>query len=46
MHVIRRSKNGGVGAATKTGLERALELGADVIVKIDADGQMDVAYSS
>lgn len=42
--VIEREKNGGVGAATKTGLEKALELGADVIVKIDADGQMDVSY--
>ena len=41
--VIKRSRNGGVGAATKSGIERALELGADVIVKIDADGQMDVS---
>jgi dolichol-phosphate mannosyltransferase len=44
VHVIARETNGGVGAATKTGLEKALELGADVIVKIDADGQMDVSY--
>jgi hypothetical protein len=41
--VIRRAENGGVGAATKTGIERALELGADVIVKIDADDQMDAS---
>jgi glycosyltransferase involved in cell wall biosynthesis len=44
VYVIRRQSNGGVGAATKTGLEKALELGADVIVKIDADGQMDPSY--
>jgi glycosyltransferase involved in cell wall biosynthesis len=44
VHVIRRAKNGGVGAATKTGIEKALELDADVIVKVDADGQMDVTY--
>lgn len=42
--VIRRDRNGGVGAATKTGIERALEQGADVIVKLDADGQMDPAF--
>jgi dolichol-phosphate mannosyltransferase len=42
--VLKRERNGGVGAAMKTGLERALEAGADVIVKIDADGQMDPAY--
>jgi hypothetical protein len=41
--VIRRPTNGGVGAATKTGIGRALELGADVIVKIDADDQMDAS---
>jgi dolichol-phosphate mannosyltransferase len=44
VHVIRRAKNGGVGAATKTGIEKALELEADVIVKVDADDQMDVTY--
>lgn len=44
VHVIKRARNGGVGAATKAGLEKALELGADVIIKIDADGQMDAGY--
>jgi glycosyltransferase involved in cell wall biosynthesis len=33
--------NRGVGAAMRTGFERALELGADVVVKLDSDGQMD-----
>lgn len=42
--VIKRPKNGGVGAAVKTGLEKALELDTDAIVKIDADGQMDPSY--
>jgi glycosyltransferase involved in cell wall biosynthesis len=33
--------NGGVGAAMRTGMTRALELGAQFVVKLDADGQMD-----
>jgi len=44
VHVIRREKNGGVGAAMKTGIARALENDADVIVKLDADGQMDASF--
>lgn len=39
--VVERETNGGVGAATKTGIALALERGADVLIKIDADGQMD-----
>lgn len=42
--VLRRSTNGGVGAATKTGIAEALRRGADVIVKIDADDQMDTRF--
>lgn len=42
--VIRRETNGGVGAATKTGIIEALERGAEFIVKIDADDQMDTRY--
>jgi glycosyltransferase involved in cell wall biosynthesis len=41
--VIRHAENRGVGGAMKTGFAKALELGADVIVKIDSDGQMDPA---
>jgi glycosyltransferase involved in cell wall biosynthesis len=37
-------QNRGVGAATRTGYVRALALGADVVVKMDADGQMDPDY--
>jgi hypothetical protein len=33
----------GVGGAVKTGYRRALEVGADIIVKIDGDGQMDAS---
>jgi glycosyltransferase involved in cell wall biosynthesis len=33
-----------VGGATKTGIAKALELGADVIIKLDADDQMDARY--
>jgi dolichol-phosphate mannosyltransferase len=44
--VARRERNGGVGAAMKTGIGIALEKGAEAIVKIDADGQMDAAFIS
>ncbi|HEV8534466.1 MAG TPA: glycosyltransferase family 2 protein [Candidatus Limnocylindria bacterium] len=41
VHLIRRATNGGVGAAMLTGYRFALEHGADIIVKLDGDGQMD-----
>lgn len=37
-------RNQGVGGAVVTGYKKALELGADIVVKIDGDGQMDTAY--
>ena len=40
VHVIRRKRNGGVGAALITGYKAALEDDAEIIVKIDGDGQM------
>jgi dolichol-phosphate mannosyltransferase len=40
VHVIRRELNGGVGAAVVSGYEAALEGDAEIIVKIDGDGQM------
>ena len=40
VEVIIQSVNGGVGSAVVTGYKRALELGADVVVKLDGDGQM------
>ena len=44
VHVLHRERNGGVGAAMKTGIGYCIERGADVIVKLDADGQMDAAF--
>ena len=46
VHVVRLGENQGVGGATLAGYERALELGARIIVKMDGDGQMDTAYLS
>ena len=39
--VLRHDRNRGVGAAVITGYRRALEDGADIVIKIDGDGQMD-----
>src|SRR3954451_13199625 len=41
--VLFHAENQGVGGATLTGMRRAAEQGATVIVKIDGDGQMDPA---
>jgi len=41
IHIIKRESNGGVGAAVISGYKIALEEGAEIIVKIDGDGQMD-----
>jgi dolichol-phosphate mannosyltransferase len=41
VEVLIHEHNEGVGSATMTGYRRALELGADIIVKVDGDGQMD-----
>jgi glycosyltransferase involved in cell wall biosynthesis len=40
-NVISHLKNLGLGAATRTGMESAYEMGADVAVKLDADFQHD-----
>ncbi len=42
--LMRHETNLGVGGATVTGFQKALELGAQIVVKVDGDGQMDVAY--
>jgi len=39
--VIRHPTNLGLGAAVRTGLKAARKAGADIVVKIDADGQHD-----
>ena len=40
IRIIRREINGGVGAAVVSGYKAALEEDAEIIVKIDGDGQM------
>ena len=42
--VIHHEVNGGVGAATKSGYSEALRRGADIVVKLDGDGQMKPEY--
>jgi glycosyltransferase involved in cell wall biosynthesis len=42
--VVRHDRNAGVGGATVTGFRKALECNADILVKMDADGQMDPAF--
>jgi glycosyltransferase involved in cell wall biosynthesis len=44
VRLIRHDSNRGVGGAVKTGYRAALEAGCDVVVKMDADGQMDPAF--
>jgi dolichol-phosphate mannosyltransferase len=39
--VIKHEKNLGVGGAVMTGYQAAIAAGAEVIVKVDGDGQMD-----
>lgn len=43
IRVATHAKNRGVGGAMVTGLRVALELGARIVVKMDADGQMNPA---
>lgn len=40
----RHERNKGVGGAMVTGYAKALELKADLVAKVDADGQMDPAF--
>ena len=46
VRVIFHLKNQGVGGAVMTGYRAAIEDGADVIVKVDGDGQMDPSLIS
>lgn len=41
--VLVHDQNQGVGGAVMTGYRRAIEAGADVVIKLDGDGQMDPA---
>jgi len=42
--VMYHNRNQGVGGAVISGYRKALDLGCDIIVKLDGDGQMDPAY--
>jgi len=44
VRVLRNASNQGVGGATLTGYRAALADGADIIVKLDGDGQMDPSW--
>ncbi len=44
LKILFHEKNQGVGGATITGFKAALEAGADIIVKMDSDGQMEARY--
>ena len=44
LHLMCHSSNQGVGGAVLSGYRLACQLGAEIIVKMDSDGQMDVAY--
>lgn len=42
--ILRHEVNQGVGGAMITGFGKALELGCDIAIKLDGDGQMDSKY--
>jgi glycosyltransferase involved in cell wall biosynthesis len=44
VRIVRHDRNRGVGGATKTGIAVAAAWGAEYIVKVDADDQMDTSY--
>jgi dolichol-phosphate mannosyltransferase len=44
IRLLRHAKNQGVGGAVMTGYAEASRLGAEIIVKMDSDGQMDPRY--
>lgn len=42
--IIKNKNNLGVGGATKAGFKKAMIDGVDIVVKVDADDQMDTSY--
>jgi glycosyltransferase involved in cell wall biosynthesis len=42
--LIKHTQNQGVGGAMISGFRKALELGAQIIIKLDGDGQMDTTH--
>jgi dolichol-phosphate mannosyltransferase len=41
---INHTVNQGVGGAMMTGYRKSMDLNADIVIKIDGDGQMDTGY--
>lgn len=44
VRVLYHEENQGVGGATMSGYKEALKDGADIVIKIDGDGQMDPSF--
>ena len=44
VYFLENPINLGVGGATKRGFEEAIRIGAEIIIKVDADDQMDLSY--
>jgi dolichol-phosphate mannosyltransferase len=44
VRVVANSQNEGVGGATIKGIQKAIELNCDLVIKMDADCQMDPRY--
>jgi len=44
LYFLENAINLGVGGATKRGFEEAIAIGAEIIIKVDADDQMDLSY--
>ena len=42
--LIKHTQNQGVGGAMISGFRKALDLGAQIVIKLDGDGQMDPAH--
>ncbi|RAR46616.1 glycosyltransferase family 2 protein [Flavobacterium lacus] len=41
---LKNQSNLGVGGATKLGFKKAIDLNVDIVIKVDADNQMDLSY--
>jgi glycosyltransferase involved in cell wall biosynthesis len=44
IEIVKSAKNLGVGGASKIGFIKAIEDQMDIVVKVDADDQMDISY--
>ncbi len=42
--ILKNDKNLGVGGATKRGFQHAMSLDSDIVIKVDADDQMDTKF--